>query len=363
VRRQRNTSVWLDDAIGLDAERRTVLLTDGSELAYDTLIVATGVTHHYFGHDDWERYAPGLKTLEDATEIRRRVLSAFEAAERAPDTAFEDGWLTFVIVGAGPTGVELAGAIAELARHTMRRDFRAIDPSRARVILIEGTDRVLPQYPASLSERARRSLERLGVTVRTGGMVTDLDERHVTVGKGDSAIDIATRTVLWAAGVGASSFAAQLAEATGAETDRAGRIVVEPDLTIPGHPEILVIGDLARFTHQTGEPLHGVAPVAIQEGRYAARAIARRLSGKDVPPFHYFNKGELATIGRAAAVANFGKLRFSGYPAWLLWLFVHLMYLVGFENRLLVFVQWAWSYVTRHRGTRLIAHGWSGKDR
>ena len=362
VRRQRNTSVWLDDAVGLDAERRAVRFADGAELPYDTLIVATGVTHHYFGHDEWEPYAPGLKTLEDATEIRRRVLSAFETAERAPDAALEDGWLTFVIVGAGPTGVELAGAIAELATHTMRRDFRAIDPSQARVILIEGADRVLPHYPPSLSERARRSLERLGVTVRTGGMVTDLDERHVTVGTGDAAIDIATRTVLWAAGVGACSFGARVAEATGAERDKAGRIVAQPDLTIAGHPEILVIGDLARFTHQTGEPLPGVAPVAIQQGRYAARTVARRLAGKDVEPFHYFNKGELATIGRAAAVANFGKLRFSGYPAWLLWLFVHLMYLVGFENRLLVFVQWAWSYVTRHRGTRLIAHGWRGEE-
>jgi len=362
VRRQRNTTVWLDDAVGLDAARRALALADGCELEYDTLIVATGVTHHYFGHDEWERDAPGLKTLEDATEIRSRVLRAFEAAEREPETALEEGWLTFVIVGAGPTGVELAGAIAELARDTMRRDFRAIDPSTARVILIEGADRVLPHYPASLSERARRSLERLGVTVRTGAMVTDLDERHVVVGTGEDAIDLATRTVLWAAGVGASPFAAALAEATGAERDRAGRLVVEPDLTIAGHPEIFVIGDLALFTHQTGKPLPGVAPVAIQQGRYAAHAIRRRLSGKDVEAFHYFNKGELATIGRAAAVANFGRLRFSGYPAWLLWLFVHLMYLVGFENRLLVFVQWAWSYVTRHRGTRLIAHGWRGED-
>jgi NADH dehydrogenase len=356
VRRQRNTSVWLDDAVALDAERRAVLFADGSALPYDTLVVATGVTHHYFGHDAWEPYAPGLKTLEDATEIRSRVLRAFEAAERAPETAAADGWLTFVIVGAGPTGVELAGAIVELARHTMRHEFRAIDSSTARVVLLEGADRVLPHYPA------RRSLERLGVTVRTGGVVTDLDERHVVVGTGDAAIDITTRTVLWAAGVGACAFGAAVAEATGAERDKAGRIIVQPDLTIAGHPEILVIGDLALFTHQTGTPLPGVAPVAIQQGRYAARAIRRRLSGKDVEAFHYVNKGELATIGRAAAVANFGRLRFSGYPAWLLWLFVHLMYLVGFENRLLVFVQWAWSYVTRHRGTRLIAHGWGGAN-
>ena len=358
LRRQRNASVWLGDVERIDPVARVVHLADGGIARYDTLVVATGVTHHHFGHDSWESNAPGLKTLEDATEIRSRVLRAFEAAERSPGTAVEDGWLTFVVVGAGPTGVELAGAIAELARDTMRRDFRGIDPARAEVLLIEGTDRVLPHYPESLSAKARRSLERLGVTVLTGVTVTDVDDRGVILRSEVSIETVPARTVLWAAGVRASSLGAVVADATGAARDRVGRILVQPDLTIPGHPEIFVIGDLAHFAHQTGEPLPGVAPVAIQQGRYVADRIGRRLRGRNSGPFRYVNKGELATIGRAAAVANFGRLRFSGYPAWLLWLFVHLMYLVGFENRLLVFVQWAWNYVTRNRGTRLIAHGW-----
>lgn len=362
LRRQRNTAVWLGEVVRLDPAAREVRLADGGTVPYDTLVLATGVTHHYFGHDAWESSAPGLKTLEDATEIRSRVLRAFEAAERAPETALADGWLTFVVVGAGPTGVELAGAIAELARDTMRRDFRGIDPSRARVLLIEGTDRVLPHYPAALSAKAQHSLERLGVTVRTHAAVTDVDDRGVIVRSDASIETVPARTVLWAAGVRASRLGAAVADATGATRDRVGRIVVQPDLTIPGHPEIFVIGDLAHCSHQTGEPLPGVAPVAIQQGRFVADAIRRRLQGKAVGPFRYVDKGELATIGRAAAVANFGRLRFSGYPAWVLWLFVHLMYLVGFENRLLVFVQWAWNYLTRNRGARLIAHGWGGDD-
>lgn len=363
LRRQRNTTVWLGEVERLDPAMREVVLADGGTVAYDTLVLATGVTHHYFGHESWESSAPGLKTLEDATEIRSRVLRAFEEAERSPGTALADGWLTYVVVGAGPTGVELAGAIAELARDTMRRDFRGIDPSRARVLLIEGTDRVLPHYPAALSVRAQRSLERLGVTVRTHAAVTDVDDRGVIVRSDASIETVPARTVLWAAGVRASSLGAAVADVTGATCDRVGRIVVQPDLTIPGHPEIFVIGDLAHYSQQTGEPLPGVAPVAIQQGRYVADATRRRLQGKAIAPFRYVNKGELATIGRAAAVANFGRLRFSGYPAWVLWLFVHLMYLVGFENRLLVFVQWAWNYVTRNRGARLIAHGWGEKDR
>ncbi len=361
LRRQRNASVWLGEGVRVDPVARQVRLTDGGAVGYDTLVVATGVTHHYFGHQSWESNAPGLKTLEDATEIRSRVLRAFEAAERSPGTALDDGWLTFVVVGGGPTGVELAGAIAELARDTMRRDFRGIDTARAKVLLIEGTDRVLPHYPESLSAKARRSLERLGVTVRTEATVTDVDDRGVILRSEVSIETVPARTVLWAAGVRASPLGAAVADTTGAACDRVGRIVVQPDLTIPGHPEIFVIGDLAHFAHQTGEPLPGVAPVAIQQGRYVADRIGRRLRGQDSAPFRYVNKGELATIGRAAAVANFGALRFSGYPAWLLWLFVHLMYLVGFENRLLVFVQWAWNYVTRNRGTRLIAHGWRGE--
>ncbi len=359
LKRQRNTTVWLADAEGVDPKRRRVLLAD-VDLGYESLIVATGVTHHYFGHDAWAEHAPGLKTIEDATEIRSRVLRAFEAAERDHGSA-SDGGLTFVVVGGGPTGVELAGAIAELARHSMRRDFRAIDATGARVLLLEGADRILPSYPAQLSAKATQSLKRLGVEVRTGTLVTEVGGDRVTVRTGETSETIPTKTALWAAGIQATPFGQALAAATGAEVDRVGRIVVEPDLTVPGHPEIFVIGDLAHFAHQTGAPLAGVAPVAMSQGRYAGNTIQRRLTGTAHKPFRYFNKGQLATIGRASAVADFGRLRFSGYPAWLLWLFVHLMYLVEFENRMLVFIQWAWNYITWQRGARLIAHEKSRK--
>ncbi len=326
-------------------------------MPYDTLVVATGVTHHYFGHDAWARHAPGLKTIEDATEIRRRILRAFEAAERESDPDARAAWLTFVVVGAGPTGVELAGAIAELASQTMRRDFRAFDPARAKILLVEAGERVLPAYPPDLSVKAARSLARLGVEVRLRTLVTQVSEREAQVRADGAIASLPTRTVLWAAGVKASPLGQALATATGAELDDIGRVVVQPDLTVAGHPEVFVIGDLANFRHQTGAALPGVAPVAIAQGRYVADMIARRLRGLAVKPFHYLDKGQLATIGRAAAVADFGRVRFSGYPAWLLWLFVHLMYLVEFENRLLVFFQWAWNYVTRKRGARLVAHG------
>ncbi len=362
LRHQRNTSVRLGEAVGIDPVGRTVRLADGGALPYDTLVVAAGATHHYFGNEAWASVAPGLKTLEDATEIRRRILSAFEEAERQPDTARADGWLTFVIVGAGPTGVELAGAIAELAHHTLRHDFRAIDPRVARVLLVEADDRVLPPYPHTLSRRAHRSLERLGVEIRTSQRVSDIAPGHVTLEGSTQPELVAARTVLWAAGIRATAFGIAVAEATGSPQEPDGRIAVESDLTVPGYPEIFVIGDLAHFTHQSGAPLPGVAPVAIQQGRYVAEVIRCRLAAESIRPFRYHNKGELATIGRAAAVANFGRLRFSGAVAWLLWLFVHLMYLVGFENRVLVFVQWAWNYVTRNRGARLIAHGWRAAD-
>ncbi len=356
LKRQRNTRVWLADATGIDATRKYVLLADGT-VPYDTLIVATGARHHYFGRKDWEDHAPGLKTLEDATEIRRRILSAFETAERETDPASQQDWLSFVVVGGGPTGVELAGALAELARDTLKDDFRAIDPKTAQITLLEGTDRVLPTYPAPLSAKCARSLTRLGVTVRTNTLVTDMTEAFVTLRSGDATETLRCRTVLWAAGVKASPIGLAVAQATGAELDKVGRLVVAPDLTLPNHPEIFVIGDLANFSHQTGQPLPGVAPVAMSQGRYVAKLIRMRLAGKTAfSPYRYFNKGELATIGRATAVANFGRLKFSGYPAWLLWLFVHLMYLVEFQNRVLVFVQWAWSYFTRGRGTRIIAH-------
>ncbi|MEJ2236670.1 MAG: NAD(P)/FAD-dependent oxidoreductase [Gemmatimonadales bacterium] len=356
LRRQPNAKVWLGEATEIDSDSKRVMLRDG-ELAYDTLVVATGVRHDYFGRDDLERNAPGLKTIEDATEIRRRVLNAFEAAEREPHPDERSRWLTFVVVGAGPTGVELAGAIAELANQTMKRDFRAVDTNRARILLVEGADRVLRTYPPDLSAKAARSLSRLGVEVRTRTMVTDILETEVKLRVDGRTEALPTRTVLWGAGVKASPLGQAVADATGNAVDKIGRVPVEPDLTVPGHPEIFVIGDLANFPHQTGEPLPGVAPVAMAQGRYVARVIKRRLSGIDTKPFHYFDKGQLATIGRAAAVADFGRLRFSGYPAWLLWLFVHLMYLVEFENRVLVLVQWAWNYFTRHRGARLIAHG------
>jgi len=354
LKRGRNTRVVLAEVTGIDATARHVVLRDG-EVPYDTLVIAAGAGHHYFGNDQWASLAPGLKTVEDAIEIRRRVLLAFEAAERETTAAAREAWLTFVVVGGGPTGVELAGALAELARHTLRREFRAFDPRAARILLVEGTDRVLPTFPRSLSERARRSLTRLGVEVRTETFVTEIDADGTTLRRGEHVERLRSRTVLWGAGVRASKLGLVLQQATGCPLDRVGRVVVEADLSLPGHPEIMVIGDLAHFAHQTGEPLAGVAPVAMSQGRYVARLVRGRLQGKPHRPYRYVNKGMLATIGRSAAVADFGWVRFGGYPAWLLWLFVHLMYLVEFESRLLVFVQWAYNYFTRKRGARLIA--------
>jgi len=356
LRRQRNTRVLLGEATDIDVTGHRVLLADG-EVPYDTLVVATGAEPTYFGHDEWGTHAPGLKTIEDATEIRGRIYRAFEAAEREPDADRRSAWLTFVVVGAGATGVELAGAISEIARRTLRHEFRAIDPAQASVLLLDAADRVLPTYPDDLSRKCARSLERLGVTLRLGTMVNRVTGDGVEIRTEGRDQWIAARTVLWAAGVRASPMGQRLARALGSETDKGGRIAVRPDLTVPDHPEIFVIGDLARCPGAGGKLLPGIAPVAIQQGRYVARVVRARLAGAAQQPFHYVNKGELATIGRAAGVANFGRLRFSGYPAWLLWLFVHLMYLVDFENRLLVFVQWAWNYVTWNRGARLIAHG------
>jgi NADH:quinone reductase (non-electrogenic) len=353
LKRQKNTRVLLAEANGLDARKRRVIFSDG-EIEYDTLVVATGASHQYFGHDEWEKFAPGLKTVEDATGIRRRILLAFEAAEREADPEKLRAWMTFVIVGAGATGVELAGALGEIANDTLRRDFRSIDPSTARIILVEGTERVLPPYPQKLSFAARKMLERLGVTVRTGALVTDIGERSVTIREGARAEEIPARTVLWAAGVLGSPLGRILAREAGATLDNAGRVIVERDMTVPGHPEIFVIGDLAHFSYQTGQPLPGVAQPAIQQGRYVARAIESRLRGESVPPFHYVDKGNLATVGRAAAVADLYGLRMSGWPAWLIWLFVHLLYIVEFQNRLLVLVQWGWMYLTYDRSARLI---------
>jgi NADH dehydrogenase len=353
LRLQRNTRVLLAEATDVDVVRRRLVLSDG-EIGYDTLIVATGARHHYFGHPEWESAAPGLKTVEDATEIRRRVLLAYETAEREPDPALRRALLTFVVVGGGPTGVELAGTLAELARHTLHQDFRDIDPATARIILMEAADRVLPPYPPKLSAKASQALVRLGVTVRTNAVVTDVQAEAVTVRSGDATEILPCRTVLWAAGVQASPLGAILARATGAALDRAGRITVQSDLSLPGRPEIFVIGDLANFTHQGGKPLPGVAPVAMQQGQYVARLIEARLRGQTLPPFRYRDYGNMATIGRNAAVADFGWLRLSGYLAWLAWLFIHVLKLIEFENRILVLFQWGWNYLTRNRSARLI---------
>jgi len=340
LRKQKNVSVIMGDATGIDLDRKLVRLADG-ELTYDILIIATGATHSYFGHPEWEENAPGLKTIEDALEIRRRVLRAFEAAERETDSARQQAWLNFVVVGGGPTGVELAGALSEIARQTMIRDFRRINPSSARVILIEGVNRVLPPYPPTLSEKAAAQLRGLGVEVMTNAMVTNVSDYGVRVGE----TAIPTRTVLWAAGVQASP----LARTLGAPLDRAGRVLVEPDLSVPGHPEVFVIGDLAAVPN-----VPGVAPAAIQEGTHTAKNIERIIAGQPSLPFRYHDKGSLATIGRAAGVADFGRIKLSGFLAWAAWLSVHIFFLIGFRNRILVILQWAWAYVTFQRGARLI---------
>ncbi len=352
LRKAANVSVLLAEAATIDLTHRRLVLDQG-ELGYDALILAAGAGHSYFGHDEWELLAPGLKTLEDALEIRRRVLLAFEAAEREPDGAERRALLTFVIVGAGPTGVELAGALAEIARETIAHDFRAIDPRQARIILLEGGPRILPSFPAPLSLKAESALSKLGVEVRTGSAVTRITPDAVWVG----GEQIRSRAVLWAAGVAASP----LARSLGAPLDRAGRVLVEPDLSIPGHPEAFVIGDLAAFIHQTGQPLPGLAPVAIQQGRAVADNVWRRLRGEPTRPFHYFDKGNMAAIGRAKAVAVMGRLRLWGFPAWLAWLFVHITYLIGFRNRFLVLFEWAWAYFTYQRGARLITGPWRGR--
>jgi len=353
LNRQRNTAVLLAEVIDLDPAAHRVVFSDG-EIEYDTLIVAAGATHHYFGHAEWAPLAPGLKTIEDATEIRRRILWAFEAAEREVDPERRAAWLTFVIIGAGPTGVELAGALSEIATHTLARDFRTINPSDARIILIEGAARALPPYSPALSAKAAAALERIGVQLRTGALVTAITPESVTVRAGERSESIATRTVLWAAGVQASPLGNIIAAKTGAQLDRVGRVIVETDCSVPGHPEILVIGDLAHFRHQGGTPLPGVAPVAMQQGRYVAQVIRRRLAGRSVGPFHYRDKGSMAVIGRRAAVAKLAGVEFNGTLAWLAWLFIHLMYLVEFDNRVLVLIQWAWNYLTWNRGARLI---------
>lgn len=344
LRHQKNAEVLLAEATSIDLAARSVILDKGS-VPYDYLIVATGARHSYFGHDEWAPNAPGLKSIGDALEIRRRVLLAFEEAEREPDPAKRQAWLRFVVVGAGPTGVELSGSLCEIAHHALARDFRHIDPTQAHVILLEGSGRVLPPYVPELSEKARQQLTRLGVDVRTGKVVTAIDDGGVNIG--DERIE--TRTVLWAAGVAGSRLGKEL----GVPLDRAGRVVVGPDLTIPGHPEVFVIGDLASLAID-GVPVPGVAPAAMQEARHTAKNIVLALEGKPLLAFRYRDKGSLATIGRSAAVADLGKIKLSGPVAWLAWLFIHILFLIGFRNRALVLFQWAWSFFSYDRGARLI---------
>ena len=351
--RHKNTQVLLGEVVDLDPEQQKVILRD-EELAYDTLIVATGVSHHYFGNDDWKEIAPGLKTVEDALDIRRRIFSAFEAAEKEADPEKRRAWLTFVIVGGGPTGVELAGAIAEIAYSAIKNDFRNVDTSQAQILLLEGMERVLPPYPPQLSAKAETSLKRLGVTVKTQTMVTNIADHVVTVRQGEGVKQIQSRTILWAAGVKASAMGQILAERTGAELDRAGRVMVEPNLTVPGQDNLFVIGDLANFSHQGERSLPGVAPVAIQEGEYIAKLIKKRLRGDTLPPFRYIDRGNLAVIGQNAAVVDLGFVQLSGFLAWLIWIFAHIYYLIEFDNKLVVMVQWGWNYFTRGRGARLI---------
>jgi NADH:ubiquinone reductase (H+-translocating) len=346
LRRQKNVSVLLGEAVDVDPTARTVTLRDG-ELSYDLLVIATGATHSYFGRGEWEQFAPGLKTIEDALEMRRRILLAFEAAEKETDPELQKAWLTFVVVGAGPTGVELAGALSEIARQSLVRDFRRIRPESARVVLVEGQDRVLPPYPADLSAKAKKQLEQLGVEVITDAVVTGLDDRHVRIGERI----IETRTVLWGAGVQGSP----LARCLGVPLDRAGRVLVEPDLTVPGHPDVFVIGDLAAVRRLDGSFVPGVATAAIQEGQHTARNIERAVEGQPLRVFRFRDRGSLATIGRAAAVADFGgRKKISGFPAWFAWLAIHIFFLIGFRNRFLVITQWAWAYLTYQRGARLI---------
>jgi NADH:ubiquinone reductase (H+-translocating) len=362
-KRDRNVRVLLAEVADFDLDARELHLRSVSavpapeRLGYDTLIVAGGSHYSYFGHQEWRMHAAEVKSLESALAVRSRILAAFEAAEAEPNTETRDAWLTFVVVGAGATGVEMAGQIAELARDTLRRDFRSIDPRRARILLVEADDRVLTSFPPSLSAKAERSLERLGVTVLTGRTVVGIDADGVTLEGADSSAElIASRAVVWAAGVTASGLAGRLAELSGAERDRVGRVAVEADLTLPGHPEVFAIGDMVRVRDPRGEPvlLPGVAPVAMQQGWYAAGVVRARLRGREHGAFRYRDKGNLATIGRGAAVADIKGVRLSGFLAWATWLFVHLWYLIGFQNRLLVLIRWSFSFATHGRGARLI---------
>jgi NADH:ubiquinone reductase (H+-translocating) len=353
--KQKNTEVLLGEAVDVDPRSKRVTLRDGGSFEYDSLIVATGTQTSYYGKDTWRQWAPSLKSVEEATAIRHKILYAFERAERADTPEEARAWLTFIIVGAGATGLELSGALAEIARETLRHDFRRIDPQKSRIILMEGAPRVLGPFPEDLSAKAEKLVTRLGVEVIKGVMVTNIDREGVTFKRGDSTEKLGAKTVLWAGGVMATEFGRKLAASTNAESDRSGRIKVSPDLTIPSYPNIFIIGDLAYAADEKGAPLPGVAQVAMQGGAYVAKVIRARVAGKPAPPpFRYFNKGEMAVIGRAAAVANIFGIHVSGLLAWLMWLFIHLMYIVEFQSRVSVFIQWGFEYLTFSRGARLI---------
>jgi NADH:ubiquinone reductase (H+-translocating) len=353
--KQKNARVLLGDVVDVNPETNSILLADGAIVQYDYLIVAAGAQSSYYGHEEWRKWAPSLKSVEEATEIRHKILYAFEVAERISDPASRASWLTFVIVGAGATGVELAGAIGEIAKQTLRNDFRSIHPEEAKIILMDGAPRVLMPFPEELSCKATKALTELGVQVRTGVMVKNIDREGVTIAEGSTDRRLDARTVIWAGGVAAPPIGRALAKSAGAETDKSGRIKVGPDLTLPRFRNIFVIGDLSICLDGSGKPLPGVAQVAMQGGAYAAKSIAKRINaGSDLPPFKYFDKGSLAVIGRAAAVANAFGVKLSGLPAWLVWAFIHLMYIVEFRNRVLVFIQWAFQDLTFSRGARLI---------
>ena len=353
--RQKNTRVLLGEVVDLDPVTKRVMLADGASIEYDSLIVAAGSQTFYYGHDAWREWAPGMKSIEEATNIRHKILYAFEVAERLSDPVQRRAWLTFVIVGAGATGVELAGAIGEIARQTLKNDFRSIRPEEAEIILLDGAPRVLPPFPDDLAQKAQHSLEKLGVEVKTGVMVKDVDREGVTIETHNGTQRLNARTVIWAGGVTVSPLGRTVAKRTNAETDKGGRIKVNPDLTVPNYPNIYVIGDLALLQDANGKPLPGVAQVAMQQGTYAAKAIVRKLAGEtEIKPFKYFDKGDMAVIGRWSAVANIFDAHISGFFAWIIWAFIHLMYLVQFQSRILVFIQWAIQDLTFNRGARLI---------
>ena len=354
LRQHKNVQVLLNSVVDLKPKDKQIILDDDKSISYDILILATGSTHHYFGNDQWENHAPGLSTVEDALEIRNRVFGAFEAAEKENEPIKRQAWLTFVIVGGGPTGVELAGAVAEIVNSSMKGNFNNFTPKDAKIILIEGLERVLPPYPTELSSKAEQELCNLGVTIHTQSMVTSISENNIVLRKGEKYEQITSHTILWAAGVKASSIGKKLAEKTGAQIDRAGRVIVEPDLSIIGFPDIFVIGDLSSFSHQNNKPLPGIAPVAMQQAKYVAKLIQKQLKGESLPSFVYKDYGSMAVIGKNKAVADFKFIKLSGFLAWFIWIWVHIYYLIEFDNKLVVLIQWIWNYFTQGRGSSVI---------